>query len=1244
VEARALLSSAELDGRSLVVILERSHEKAPPERSVAGGPRSGLGATRSAGGAGRAASHAHPSADRSVSLAPLDARGTKALLESALGARPSSALVDAALEASGALPGRLCRLLAATLKSEKDPSDPDTLRAMSAEAGSSRVVLPPHGQTVADHLALAGGSLPGEVLASVLGADVAAGLSALAAEGAVTFGPTGEPRLRRDLVIALHGAMKPPRRRALADALAQANGADLGAEADAFVRAARGDDAAAFDSLRRALAERRARGDAEGAIALGRMAEALFTHVPPTLHRAVADALRARGRYVEALDALGDDPSLDALALRAELLRLSGRGDEAQAWLTKIEGAAEADTFDARFAARATSLRLALDRGETRAALALATRAAADAVAASDPVGEARVCEVAALAALYAGEPAEAIELCERAIAAARRARAPEVEARAHAVLASVALSRGEVRRAAERYARAFDLAEAAGETHSAAAFLLNLGVTRLDAGDLGPATDALREGARRLARLGRDQDLSRALYNLGLAGVLAGDDDLAAVAVRSARAAADRENDLAASAFASVLEAELALRDGKLGRAHDAVNEAAERAVDASPRDRAVVAARRALILAALGKLEAAKRAVEEAGVAAEADGTDLSRTEYAVARARVALTTGGPEEALAAAADARSSAERFGTYEARLRATLSSADAADAAGQHDAARRHLSAARALLDRAANTLPPAARARMRAVGAYQRAFAAVPRETGAAPDENRWRRLVFYARRLTAERRVGRLYEEILDAAIDLSGAERGFVILRDDDGSLRVRVARGLDRRAIAEDEQLFSRSLSARAIDGGAPIATVDALRDERLDGAASVHALSLRSVVAVPFRREGEVRGAIYLDDRLRPGAFGPDDVALLSDLADLASIALDGADRLRRERRQARRLEIEGRSLAHRVETQARQLESLRRSAGQSAAVGLGIVGRGSAMREMLALVERVAPSNVPALVVGESGTGKELVAKALHHASRREGGPFVIENVSAIPETLLESELFGHVRGAFTGADRSRVGLFEAASGGTLFLDEIGEMSPSLQAKLLRAVQEGVIRPVGSAESRSVDVRLITATHRDLPAMVAEGRFREDLYYRLAVVTIELPPLRDRPEDVPALVAHFVSTHGDGRTIDVDARALASLARFAWPGNVRQLENEVQRALVLCQGTIQLEHLSPAVRGDVDDEVVDTLDLKGQVQLLERRLIADALHRAGGNQTKAAKLLGVSRYGLSKMMKRLELA
>jgi transcriptional regulator with GAF, ATPase, and Fis domain len=436
--------------------------------------------------------------------------------------------------------------------------------------------------------------------------------------------------------------------------------------------------------------------------------------------------------------------------------------------------------------------------------------------------------------------------------------------------------------------------------------------------------------------------------------------------------------------------------------------------------------------------------------------------------------------------------------------------------------------------------------------------------------------------------------------------------------------------------------SRSIVQRVIGNGQPLRTVDAASDERLTGAASVHTLSLRSVLAVPLKLGGDVAGVITLDDRMRPFAFGDSEVALLSDLADLASIALDAAQRLRAERRTARRLAIAQRRLDKQLQAQTVELASLRRSAGKPAPSVAGIVGSGERMQPVLRMIERVASADVPVLIRGESGTGKELVARAIHATGPRASAAFVSENCGAIPEPLLESALFGHVRGAFTGADRRRLGLFEIADGGTLFLDEIGEMTPAMQARLLRVLENGEVRPVGSDRTKRVHVRVIAATHRDLEAMVKDGSFREDLYYRLSVVTIAVPPLRERPEDIAPLVAHFVDKHAEGKRVSVEQRALSQLTAFRWPGNVRQLENEVRRALVLADDVVGEAHLSPDLVQEPSDDI-DELDLKAQVDRLERRLIRRALDTCGGNQTQAARALGVSRYGLQKMLRRLDL-
>jgi two-component system, NtrC family, response regulator AtoC len=302
----------------------------------------------------------------------------------------------------------------------------------------------------------------------------------------------------------------------------------------------------------------------------------------------------------------------------------------------------------------------------------------------------------------------------------------------------------------------------------------------------------------------------------------------------------------------------------------------------------------------------------------------------------------------------------------------------------------------------------------------------------------------------------------------------------------------------------------------------------------------------------------------------------------------------------------------------------------------------GIVGRGTAMQQVLAVAAKVARHPSTVLVTGESGTGKELVARYIHASSPRAESALVAVNCGAIPENLLESELFGHAKGAFTGATAEKRGLFEEADGGTLFLDEIGELPAPLQVKLLRALQEGEIRHVGDNTARAVDVRLVAATARDLEAEVAAGRFRADLYYRINVVRLHLPPLRDRREDIPELVRHFVQLYGRRLGLSVNAvspPAMRLLMEYSWPGNVRELENVIERALVLAEGSqIEPDQLPAAIRspGATAPAPRDELDLsiKRQTAALERGLIRSALERTGGNRTRAAKLLELSHRAL----------
>lgn len=343
-----------------------------------------------------------------------------------------------------------------------------------------------------------------------------------------------------------------------------------------------------------------------------------------------------------------------------------------------------------------------------------------------------------------------------------------------------------------------------------------------------------------------------------------------------------------------------------------------------------------------------------------------------------------------------------------------------------------------------------------------------------------------------------------------------------------------------------------------------------------------------------------------------------------------------------------------------------ELNELQRRGGQAEPYGEALVGRCPAMLEVFKSVGRVARSDVSVLITGESGTGKELVARAVHAASARGAGPFITVNAAAIPRELLESELFGHEKGAFTGAVATHPGRFRQAEGGTLFLDEIGDMPVELQAKLLRVLQSGEVTSVGGKHSEKVDVRIIAATHRDLDAAVAAGDFREDLLYRLRVVPLSLPSLRERPEDIPVLAQHFLNRYdeefGEGGHA-LAPEAVQALARHGWPGNVRELENAVKRALVMAGGRVlgagDFAFLSDPAKGEADEAAPSLEELvqsyvqqalgredapelhRSLVARVERALIETVLQRTGGNQIKTAALLGINRNTLRKKISEL---
>ncbi|MCI0410262.1 MAG: sigma 54-interacting transcriptional regulator, partial [Acidobacteria bacterium] len=466
-------------------------------------------------------------------------------------------------------------------------------------------------------------------------------------------------------------------------------------------------------------------------------------------------------------------------------------------------------------------------------------------------------------------------------------------------------------------------------------------------------------------------------------------------------------------------------------------------------------------------------------------------------------------------------------------------------------------------------------------------------------------------------------LLNRVLDLAIQIVGAERGLIFLREDaTGELKVRVARNLDHETIRDAGEYSQRILSEAA--AGRPIVTLDAGSDERFERYDSVSLYNIRSLACIPLKLRDRVLGTVYLDSRKGDVLFSEEDVEFLTAFAGQAAIAIENAQLYEALRQ-------ENLYLKKTVESRYRFQN---------------IVGTSPSLAGALERLEKIAESSLPVIIQGESGTGKELVARAIHFNSPRRDKRFVTENVAALPETLLESELFGHVRGAFTGAEQDKQGLFELADGGTLFLDEVGEMGLPLQSKLLRVLQDGEIRPVGGSKTRKVDVRIVAATNRDLKAMVAEKSFREDLFYRLNVVTLSLPPLRQRKEDLPLLIDHFldkIAREKGAKPLKVDAHVLAILSRHRWPGNVRELENTISRLSLFAEGpTLTLADLAK------DPELVDRIaDLPGGRKVpepsLSRTELRRALKAAAGNRAQAAALLGISRATLFRKIRELRI-
>ena len=466
------------------------------------------------------------------------------------------------------------------------------------------------------------------------------------------------------------------------------------------------------------------------------------------------------------------------------------------------------------------------------------------------------------------------------------------------------------------------------------------------------------------------------------------------------------------------------------------------------------------------------------------------------------------------------------------------------------------------------------------------------------------YQKLATFSVRLAQEVELDGLFDVLMDQVIELSGADKGFLLFKEAD-ELKIQSARNVNRETLDATMSELSDSIISNVLKTKAPLIVSDALTDTVFKSSASVMNLKLCSVICAPLIIRGEIFGIIYLGNDNVINLFTKQSLDILSIFASQAALLLNYLM----------------------VQTDLQKDNANLRAQMLNSKYG-NLIGSSATMTQVFARIDRIAPTNVNVLVLGETGTGKELVAREIHKRSDRSDGPFIAINCGALPDNLMESEIFGHSKGAFTGAIADKKGCFEVAEGGTLFLDEIGDMSAKLQVKLLRAIQERQITRVGDTTPRDVDIRLITATHVDLEAAIAHGQFREDLYYRINVVGLKLPPLRKREDDVIQIARYLLQKYAaefDRKDIGLSQESVRALLKHEWPGNIRELENRLRKGVLLSDN----RRLSP-----------DDLELNPDLQSKSIRPLSQAKEEF--QATYIDEVLALNNFNRTKTAKDLE--
>ncbi|MBW2646278.1 MAG: sigma 54-interacting transcriptional regulator [Deltaproteobacteria bacterium] len=471
----------------------------------------------------------------------------------------------------------------------------------------------------------------------------------------------------------------------------------------------------------------------------------------------------------------------------------------------------------------------------------------------------------------------------------------------------------------------------------------------------------------------------------------------------------------------------------------------------------------------------------------------------------------------------------------------------------------------------------------------------------------------------------LDQLLQLIIETSTNVMNAKASSLLLLDNKTKkLYFKIATGEKKEEIKKYEINVGEGIAGYVAETGEPLLIPDVAKDERWDKKISESiGFQTRSIACVPMKTNGAVIGVVEIIDREDGRPIQEEDLEILTSFADLASKAIDNARRFNAVKKENKNLKEE---LSNRYE----------------------IIGESESIRKVIGDAYKVANSKASTLIVGESGTGKELLARLIHRAGPRKDKPLVVINCGALPETLLEAELFGYEKGSFTGAVAKKIGMFEMADEGSVFLDEVGEMSPTMQVKLLRVLQEGIFYRIGGQNPISVDVRVISATNKDIVREVSEGRFREDLYYRLNVVQIHMPALRERRDDISLLVEHFLNIFKKERgTMDlkISPAAMEEIVQHDWPGNVRELENAIERGVVMGNGKEILPEDLPIQTSSTDygNDIQVGMSLKNAVDHFKKEFIIMTLNSTGGNKSKAAKVLDVQRTYLSRLVSKYNL-